>query len=140
MRQRYFLVFVLLIFSCQFVLAQQRPNDPISEVLFPPELIMQHQQAIGLSEDQKNSLRTDIQKAQVRFTDLQWQIEETAERLAAILKQEQVDEQQALAQLDKVLSIEREIKRAQFSLMIQIKNRLTPEQRTMLMQIRKGQR
>jgi Spy/CpxP family protein refolding chaperone len=93
-----------------------------------------------LSEDQKSSLRTEILKAQARFTDLQWQIEEATERLAGLLKQDHVDEQQALAQLDKVLSIEREIKRAQFALLIQIKNRLTPEQRTMLMQIRKGQR
>ena len=138
MRLRFFLVCALLTLSCQFAQAQHRPNDPIGESLFPPDLIMQHQQAIGLSEDQKNSLRTEILKAQQRFTDLQWQIEEATERLAALLKQDLVDEQQAIVQLDKVLSIEREIKRAQFALLIQIKNRLNAEQRTLLMQIRKG--
>jgi Spy/CpxP family protein refolding chaperone len=56
------------------------------------------------------------------------------------LRQDQVDEQQTLAQLDKILNIEREIKRAQFTLLIQIKNRLTPEQRARLMEIKSKSR
>jgi|SRR5215213_11136461 len=131
---------VFLLLSCSFVQAQQLPNDPIGETLFPPELVMQHQQAIGLSEDQKNFLKTEIRKAQVRFTDLQWQLQDEAERLASLLRQDQVDEQQTLAQLDKLLSLEREIKRAQFTLLIQIKNKLTPEQRARLMEIKSKSR
>ena len=43
-----------------------------------------------------------------------------------------MNEQQALAQLDKVLDAEREIKRLHIGLAIRIKNSLTPEQRAKL--------
>jgi Spy/CpxP family protein refolding chaperone len=140
MKPKLYVLCGFLLLSCQLVQAQQQPNDPIGETLFPPELVMQHQQAIGLNEEQKNFLKTEIRKAQTRFTDLQWQLQDEAEKLVSLLRQDQVDEQQTLAQLDKVLSVEREIKRAQFTLLIQIKNKLTPEQRARLMEIKSKSR
>jgi len=58
------------------------------------------------------------------------------ETLVSQLKQQTVDEQQVLAQLDKVLDLEREIKRAQMGLMVRIKNKLTREQQARLRQLR----
>jgi Spy/CpxP family protein refolding chaperone len=118
------------------VLSAQPPTDPIGEALFPPELVMQHQQAIGLSEEQKTFLVAEIQKAQARFTELQWQLQHAMETLVALVREERVDEQKVLAQLDRVLNLEREIKRAQFSLLVRIRNKLTPEQRTRLHEIK----
>jgi len=43
-----------------------------------------------------------------------------------------IDEGQALDQLEKILDLERQIKRAQLTLMIRIKNTLTPEQQKKL--------
>jgi Spy/CpxP family protein refolding chaperone len=116
---------------------QQQPGkDPIGDNLFPPELVMQNQEALGLTEDQKNSFKTEFRQAQTRFTELQWQMEDQTEKMASLLKQPRPDEQQVLAQLDKVLNAEREIKREQIGLLIRIKNRLTPEQQSQLMSIR----
>jgi Spy/CpxP family protein refolding chaperone len=127
-----------LIFSvCVAALAQQRSaGDPIGDSFFAPELVMQHQQAIGLTEEQKEFFKSEFRKAQTRFTEMQWQMQDEAEKMAALVKQESTSEQQVLAQLDKVLNLEREIKRLQISLLIQIKNKLTPEQRTHLMEIK----
>jgi Spy/CpxP family protein refolding chaperone len=47
-----------------------------------------------------------------------------------------VNEAQALAQLDKVLDIEREIKRLHIALAVRLKNRLTPEQQEQLHKMR----
>jgi len=47
-----------------------------------------------------------------------------------------VNEQQALAQLDKVLEVEREIKRLHIGLAVRLKNRLTPEQQEQLHKMR----
>jgi Spy/CpxP family protein refolding chaperone len=47
-----------------------------------------------------------------------------------------VDEQQVLAQLEKLLAAEREIKRAQVTLLVRIKNKLTPEQQEKLSELR----
>ena len=103
--------------------------------MFPPELVMQHQQAVGLSEEQKNYLKTELRQAQLHFTELQWTLQDEMDRLISILKRGKVDEKEATAQLDKVLSAEREIKRAQFTLLIHIKNNLTPAQQTQLREI-----
>ncbi|HWO01811.1 MAG TPA: periplasmic heavy metal sensor [Blastocatellia bacterium] len=118
-------------------LAQQQPmSDPIGDSFFPPELVMQHQQAIGLTDEQKEFFKSEFRKAQTRFTEMQWQMQDEAEKMAALVKQDPVSEQQVLSQLDKVLGVEREIKRLQLSLVIQIRNKLTPEQRARLMEIK----
>jgi len=110
--------------------------DPVGENLFPPELIMSHQEAISLSPEQKSSIRDEIRKAQLRFTDLQWQLQDSMETLGSLLKQNSADEQAVLKQLDKVLDTEREIKHTQLTLMVRIKNKLTPQQQAQLRELR----
>ncbi len=58
------------------------------------------------------------------------------EALVALLKQSSADESQVMSQLDKVLSSEREIKRTQISLLVRIKNKLTPDQQAHLQRLR----
>ena len=117
--------------------ARQTPaTDPLSGLLFPPDLVMARQNAIGLSEAQKTYLRAEILKAQTRFTELQWQLQDAMEGLTALLKQPKADEAQVSTQLDKVLASEREIKRAQISLLVRIKNNLTEEQQHRLQALR----
>lgn len=125
------MILMLLLWS---VLAaqQQPPEDPLRDVLFPPEAVMQHQQAVGLTDEQKNNLKVEVRQAQLKFTELQWTLQDEMERLVSLLKQSRVDEKLAASRLDKVLSAEREIKRAQLMLLIRIKNNLTPAQQTQL--------
>ena len=127
------IVLTLLLFSP--LAAQQPPEDPLRDVLFPPEAVMQHQQAIGLSDAQKNNLKIEIRQSQLKFTELQWTLQDEMEHLVSLLKQFKVDEKQAPSQLDKVLAAEREIKRAQLMLLIRIKNNLTPAQQTQLREL-----
>jgi Spy/CpxP family protein refolding chaperone len=97
---------------------------------------MQHQEEIGLTDEQKNFLKTESRKAALRFTELQWQLADAGEKMAALVKQPRVDEQQAIAVLDQILDVEREIKRLQISLVIRTKNTLTPEQQARLQEIK----
>ncbi len=113
------------------------PDDPLRDYFLPPELVMQNQQAIGLGDDQKTFFKTELRQAQQRFTELQWKLEDEMERFVTLVKQPQVDEQQALAQLDRVLAAEREVKRTQISLLIRIKDHLRPDQQARLQEIRR---
>ena len=112
-------------------------GDPLGQSFYPPELVMQNQQAIGLTDEQKSYLKTELRDAQIKFTDLQWKLQDEAEKMVSLVKQPHVDEQQALAQLEKVLGVEREVKRAQIVLLVHIKNKLTPEQQAKLDELRR---
>ena len=126
----------LLIFVSPLGAQQPPASDPINELMFPPELVMARQNAIGLSDAQKTYLRGEVLKAQTRFTELQWQLQDAMEGLIGLLKQSKADEAQVAAQLDKVLASEREIKRAQIALLVRIKNNLTEEQQNRLRTLR----
>jgi Spy/CpxP family protein refolding chaperone len=93
---------------------------------------MQHRRELGLTDEQKAAIRDEAIKASTRFSELQWQMQDEMETMATLMKGPTIDEQRALAQLDKVLNIEREVKRTQIGLSIRIKNKLTPEQQMKL--------
>jgi len=127
------IILTLLLFSP--LAAQQPPEDPLRDVLFPPEIVMQHQQALGLSDEQKNGLKAELRQAQGKFTELQWTLQDEMERLVSLLKLSKVDEKSAASELDKVLAAEREIKLAQLMLLIRIKNNLTAAQQAQLREL-----
>ena len=112
-------------------------EDPLARFLFPPELVMSHQQAIGLSEKQRTAIQQELQRAQGKFTDLQWRMSADAEKLTRLLQTTPVDETQVLEQVDRILGTERDVKRTQLSLLIRIKNTLSPEQQAKLSEIRR---
>ena len=64
----FFMLCVPLFLGGHAVRAQEpRPHsDPMGEQFFPPELVMQYQQAIGLNEEQKSLIKAEVQKATAR--------------------------------------------------------------------------
>jgi Spy/CpxP family protein refolding chaperone len=112
------------------------PGDDWGRSFFPPELVMQHQSEIGLQDAQRATLTSAIQQAQGKFMDMQWKLSAEGEKMGRLLQGTQVDEAQVLDEVDRILSMEREIKKAQISLMVRIKNLLTPTQQAKLTEIR----
>jgi len=113
------------------------PNpDPLAHLMFPPDMIMGHARQLNLTDEQKAFMRAEIQKTTATFQELQWKLQDQMELLHESMKSTSVNEQQALAQLDKVLEIEREIKRLHIGLAVRLKNRLTPEQQEQLHKMR----
>ena len=113
------------------------PNpDPLAHLMFPPDMIMGHARQLNLTDEQKAFMRSEIQKTTASFQELQWKLQDQMELLHESMKSTSVNEQQALAQLDKVLDIEREIKRLHIGLAVRLKNRLTPEQQEQLHKMR----
>ena len=109
-----------------------QPDDPLARVLYPPELVMQHQQDIALRPEQRAVITKAIQEFQTKVVDLQWRMQDQSQRLATLLEKPSVDQAAALAQVDEVLGVEREVKRAHMALLIQIKNTLSAEQQAKL--------
>ena len=111
-------------------------DDPLGQSFFPPELVMQNQQEIGLQESQRDAIRQDVQKAQSFFLDWQWKLAGEVEKLKKLVDAAPIDEVRTLDQVDKVLAAEREIKRAQLALLMHIKNVLNDKQRQKLSELR----
>ena len=111
--------------------------DPIFSSLFPPELIMQHRRAIGLSDEQRDAISRLIGDVQGRVTALQWELLDEIEDLGSITCRERVDLDRSIDQLGDVLDKEKEIKQAHLEMLVRIKNLLSSEQQTMLIELRR---
>ena len=112
-------------------LGQAAPgSDPVAAALISPDVVMAHQEALALSDAQRKAIQSAAQSAQQRFSSLQWQLSAATEKLVALLNVTHVDQDRAIAALDSVLALERELKHTQLTLMIQIKNELTADQQT----------
>jgi len=121
-------------------LAQPNPvppsPDPIGQNLFPPDLVFSQADAIGLSNAQKTDIQSAVLSAQSRFVLFQPRLQQATQTMARLLGKSPADGAQVLSQLDKVLSLERDVKRTQIGLMVRIKNVLTAEQQAKLRQLR----
>src|SRR6267378_7558840 len=108
MRTRVLCICAVFLFAAGASRAQQPDQDPIGQSFFAPELVIQHQEGIGLSAEQKEYFKTEIRQAQLKFTELQWKLQDEMEKLVSLVKQPRVDEQQILAQLEKLLAAEQQ--------------------------------
>lgn len=131
--------FILLIAASSFA-EEKPPDDPIGRYLVPPDLIMSHSQELNLVDKQRAAIKSEVQKAQSKFIDMQWDMREETEKMVRLLQQTPVDEARILQQADKVMGLEREIKKTQLSLLIRIRNALTAEQLAKLEEIRRASR
>jgi Spy/CpxP family protein refolding chaperone len=113
-------------------------SDPIGRYLAPPELVMSQSEEIGLTDKQRAAIKAEIQKTQAKFLDAQWDLQEHTGKMSRLLQQTPVDEAKVLEEADRVMSLEREIKRAQLTLLIRIRNALTAEQNAKLEALRRG--
>ena len=112
------------------------PEDPIGAKLYPPELIMAHQQELGIDDKQREAIVKEVQALQNRVVEIQWQMQAAVEELVKQLDAPRVDETKALAQADKVMGFERDVKRAHLGMLIRIRNLLTDAQRAKLAALR----
>jgi hypothetical protein len=117
--------------------AEPLPSDPLDDVLIRPEMIMTHALELKLTAIQLAFIHKEVENSNVKFNELSWQLDEAVEVLRQMILVQAVNEERALAQLDRVLDTERKIKRLHIRMSIRIRNQLTPEQLVKLQSIRR---
>jgi Spy/CpxP family protein refolding chaperone len=127
---------VLLCATVAHADAPRPGDDPIAARLFPPELIMQHQEQLGIDDAQRTAILAEVQKTQAAVLPLQWQIQAATSEMLKLLDQSKIDEARVLAQADKVMAIERQLKRAHLGLLVRLRNLLSDAQRARLKALR----
>lgn len=133
-------LFVCLAAALAVANAQTPRPDPFAEHLFTVELVMRNATDIGLDERQRATIKETVQKAQARLLDLQWDTQAESERMVRLLQARPVDEAAVLAQADRILNLEREIKKAHLALLVRIKNLLTQPQQERLSDLQRKAR
>jgi len=133
------LALAVLFASPVFGIGPARP-DLIGRLLFQPDLIMESRNKLNLTEQQENTLKSELQNTQAVIFDLKWQLNEESEVFKAILQMVPVDEDQMLAQSDKVMQLEQKIKRAHLIMLVRLKNMLSEQQIKLLRELRRENR
>ena len=148
-RLRFIAAILLLAVTCIALGAQPAhaqtpaiPGNPATEInqfFFHPRIVMAGADRIGLSRDQRQRLRELWEASQVQFRRQRFELGNAMTSIGALAVQHPVDEERILAQLDHVLDLEREIKRAQLLMLVRVKNLLTPDQHVILDEMRRNQ-
>jgi len=130
-------LFALFTSICPFFAQAESnpPSDPLAGAFFPPELVLMAHDRIALTQEQQDAFRARVEKSQQRSDELRPRLERESAALAALAKQDRVDEAALDAQLDKLLDVERELKHLHLDLVATIKNLLTPQQQARLREI-----
>ncbi len=113
--------------------------DPLARFLYPPELVMGHQEAIALTDKQRSAIQDAVKDAQSKVVDLQFKMSAEVEKLQRLIQAASPDEPKVLDEVNRVLTFERDMKVAQMTLMVRIKSQLTERQQGLLDQMRGGQ-
>jgi Spy/CpxP family protein refolding chaperone len=112
-------------------------QDPLAPHVFAPDLVMRHAAEIGLDDKQRAAIKDAVIKMQSKFLDVQWEVQAESEKMARLLQASPVDETAVLAQADKVMALERDVKKTHLSLLVRVKNLLTDGQREKLKELRR---
>jgi Spy/CpxP family protein refolding chaperone len=140
--------FLILLASPLAIMAQPTGEPPMGpglpgmsppafiENVFPPSLIMRHETEIGLTDAQRDAITKLMEDAQKSLVSSQWDVERESQKLSKLLEPQHIDDAAALAQVDQAMKAEEKLKKAHLTLLIQIKNILTPAQQEKLRQLR----
>lgn len=102
--------------------------------LYPPDMIMKHQQRLGITDGQRASITSAVKQFQSEVAELQWDMQNQQQLLLQSLSSNKVDQDLALDRAGRALEMESQFKLAHMKLLIAIKNELTDKQLEMIRQ------
>ena len=97
---------------------------------------MGNQEALGLTDKQRSAIQDAVKEAQAKVVDVQFKMSAEVEKLQRLLQVFTPDEPSVLDEVGRVLTLERDMKLTQMTLMVRIKSQLTERQQGLLDQMR----
>lgn len=126
-------LFSLLFLTFSLSLSAQ---DVFKKELFSTDLVMKYRSEINLSDAQADQIKKAHSGQIESFNNAKWDLDNALHKLDKQLAATNVNEKEALAQMEKVLQLEEKLKRMRLSLMIKIKNVLSADQQATLKTLR----
>ena len=122
---------ILVVIAC-FGVATAMAAGPKPDVfkgkLFPPNVILENQDELGLSKDQFTKIRAAVVEVQGSVAEFEWDMREAYVKLMAELDQSPVNEDRVLEYANTALLAENQVKKHQMRMLVRLKNLLTEEQ------------
>ncbi len=110
--------------------------DVFKGKLFPPNIILEHQDELNLSKDQFTAIRAAVVEVQGNVAEHEWDLREAYQRAMADLDESPVDEGKVLENIDAALQAENQVKKLQVAMLIRLRNLLTDEQMAYLQSVK----
>jgi Spy/CpxP family protein refolding chaperone len=107
-------------------------SQALGRFFYSPMQVLGQADEIGLTSEQEAAVRDLMGEHQERFRQLRFDLGNEMTRLGALAVDHPVDEATIMQQLETVLGLEAEIKRLQLSMLVRVKNLLTPDQQAQL--------
>lgn len=130
---------VVLTLASAAVLAQhQRPGaerDVFKGKLFPPNVILEHQDALGLSKEQFTDIRAAVVEVQANVAEHEWDLRTAYQAVLTELDNSPIDSDKVMELVSDALQAENEVKKLQVGMLIKITNLLTDDQMDYLREI-----
>jgi len=111
-------------------------KDVFKGKLFPPNIILEHQDELNLTKEQFTAIRAAVVEVQASVAEHEWDLREAYQRAMADLDESPVDEEKVLASIEDVLLAENKVKQLQVAMLIRLRNLLTDEQMAYLQSLR----
>jgi hypothetical protein len=119
------------------VAEQQQINlDPLSEHLFPPELVLQQAEQLKLEDSQKKSIEDAVAAAREKMEPMRERLNSELEVLSTLLEDQDSEHAKVKEQMDKVLKEERNVKQLHLQLLLYVRESLTPDQQSALQDVK----
>lgn len=119
---------ICLLLLASMAAAQGQGQDPFKGKLIPPNVILEHQDELDLTKDQFTAIRAAVVEVQSSVAEHEWDLREAYQRVLAELDESPIDEGQVMANVEKALLAENEVKKLQVAMLIKLRNLLTDEQ------------
>ncbi len=130
---------ICLILSTSTAMAQgQGPQkDVFKGKLFAPNIILEHQDEMGLSKEQFTAIRAAVVEVQSNVAEHEWDLREAYQKVLSDLDESPIDEDKVLENVDAALRAENQVKKMQVMMLIKLRNLLTDEQVAFLQSVTK---
>ncbi|SEJ55069.1 TonB-dependent outer membrane receptor, SusC/RagA subfamily, signature region [Cyclobacterium xiamenense] len=122
-------VFVFLLVLCAEITHAQ---DLFQNHLYSADLVMSHRDKINLTDQQATTIKEIHSKNAGEFSTLKWDLEEATSTLNELMDRSKVSVEAVEKQMDRVLSLENQLKKLQLTTLVAIKNELTEQQQQRL--------
>ena len=117
-----------VVFLTATAFAQGPQRDVFKGKLFPPNIILEHQDALDLSKDQFTAIRAAVVATQGSVAEHEWDLREAYQQVMSDLDEVPVDDEKVMENVQTALLAENEVKKLQVRLLLELRNLLTDEQ------------